>query len=129
MKRRSLFHGERLFQTLVKHLRLRAPQSWWRVLPNAVASINLHHIGVIVHMNTKMILAALALSLSLAACAKKEEAAPAEAPAATEPAPMSEAPATEAPATDPAAPTGEAAPTDSATATPPAGETTPPPAQ
>jgi len=30
--------------------------------------------GVIDHMNTKMILAALALSLSLAACAKKDEA-------------------------------------------------------
>jgi hypothetical protein len=35
------------------------------------------HIRVIIHMNTKMILAAVALSLSLAACAKKEE--PAEA--------------------------------------------------
>jgi hypothetical protein len=34
-------------------------------------------LGVIIHMNTKMILAAVALSLSLAACAKKEE--PAEA--------------------------------------------------
>jgi uncharacterized lipoprotein NlpE involved in copper resistance len=33
-----------------------------------------HLIGVIDHMNTKMILAALALSLSLAACAKKDEA-------------------------------------------------------
>jgi hypothetical protein len=35
------------------------------------------HSKVIIHMNTKMILAAIALSLSLAACAKKEE--PAEA--------------------------------------------------
>ena len=33
------------------------------------------HIRVIILMNTKMILAAVALSLSLAACAKKEEAA------------------------------------------------------
>lgn len=117
----------RLFQTLVKHLRLRAPlQLGGECCSNAVASINLHHIGVIVHMNTKMILAALALSLSLAACAKKEEAAaPAEAPAATEPAPAAE-PAPADPAAAPADPA--AAPTDSATATPPAGET-PPPAQ
>jgi hypothetical protein len=116
----------RLFQTLVKHLRLRAPlQLGGECCSNAVASINLHHIGVIVHMNTKMILAALALSLSLAACAKKEEAPPAaEAPAAE--APAAEAPAAEAPAAE-APPAGEA-PADSATA-PPAGETTPPPAQ
>ena len=40
------------------------------------------HIRVIILMNTKMILAAVALSLSLAACAKKEEAAPADAAAA-----------------------------------------------
>ena len=78
--------------------------SWVALLPNVVASINLHHIGVIVHMNTKMILAALALSLSLAACAKKEEAA---APAA-EPAPAAEAPAAEAPAAE--APADAAAP-------------------
>lgn len=113
----------------MKHLRLpTAADFGWRVLPNAVASINLHHIGVIVHMNTKMILAALALSLSLAACAKKEEAPTAEAPAA-------EMPAADAPAAEPAADAAgdaaapaEAAPADAATA-PPAGETTPPPAQ
>lgn len=120
-----MFHGGRLFQTLVKHLRLaRAAAVGWPVLPNAVAFLNLHHIGVFVHMNTKMILAALALSLSLAACAKKEEAAPAaEAPAAEAPAaeaPAAEAPAAEAPADSATAPAGE---------TPPAGETTPPPAQ
>ena len=66
---------------------------WWRVLPKLLLlSINLHHIGVIVHMNIKMILAALALSLSLAACAKQE--APAE--VAQEAPPVAEAPADEA---------------------------------
>jgi hypothetical protein len=92
---------------------------------NLLLTINYHHIGVIDHMNTKMILAALALSLSLAACAKKEapmEAAPSEAPAA-------EAAPTEAPAADAAAP-AEGAPADAASeTTPPAGETTPPQAQ
>jgi hypothetical protein len=100
-------------------------------------SVNLHHIGVIVHMNTKMILAALALSLSLAACAKKDEApvdaaqdAAAEATDAAADAGDAAATAGEA-ATDAAAAAGDAAAaageaaTDAATA--PAGET--PPAQ
>jgi cytochrome c oxidase assembly factor CtaG len=45
-------------------------------LPVAVSSPSqlTSHIGVIDHMNTKMILAAIALSLTLAACAKKDEA-------------------------------------------------------
>lgn len=66
------------------------------------------NIGVIADMNTKMILAALAVSLSLAACAKQEQApvdaaqdAAAEAGAAAET-------ATEA-ASDAAAAAGEAA--------------------
>ncbi len=66
--------------------------------------------GVLDHMNTKMILAAIALSLSLAACAKKEEAA---APAA-DAAPAAEAPAAEAPAE--ATPPADAAPTEGAPA-------------
>jgi len=68
-------------------------------------------IQVKIRMNTKMILAALALSLSLAACAKKEEAAPAaEAPPAAEAAPAP-APAADAaaPAADAAAPAADAA--------------------
>jgi hypothetical protein len=71
------------FKSLRKHSRICAGQ----------LSTFISHIRVIILMNTKMILAAIALSLSLAACAKKEEAAaPAEAP-----------PAAEAPAPDAAA--------------------------
>ena len=66
------------------------------------------------HMNTKMILAAVALSLSLAACAKKEEAPPADAAA-----PM-EAPAADAATADP-----NAAPTDAADAAAAPAETPP----
>jgi hypothetical protein len=76
------------FKTLRKHSRICAGQ----------LSTFISHIRVIILMNTKMILAAIALSLSLAACAKKEEAAPAEAAA----------PAAEAPAPDAAA-SGDAA--------------------
>jgi hypothetical protein len=79
----------------------------------AVVSINSQSritTGVIDHMNTKMILAALAVSLSLAACAKKE--APAETPP-----PAAEA----APAPADAAPPADAmAPPADTTATPPA---------
>jgi len=85
-------------------------------------------IGVLAHMNTKMILAALALSLSLAGCAKKEE--PAE--AATDAA----AAAGEA-ASDASAAAGDAASaaTDAASAatdaaaTPPADAAAPAPAE
>ena len=79
------------------------------------------HIRVIILMNTKMILAAVALSLSLAACAKKEEAAPADAAAPTE------APAADAAAADPNAAATDAADAAAAPAeTPPADQ---PPAQ
>jgi len=72
---------------------------------------------VIIHMNTKMILAAVALSLSLAACAKKEEAAP---PADTA-APAETAPAPDAAATgDAASQAGDAAATQAPAETPPA---------
>ena len=65
-------------------------------------------------MNTKMILAALMVSMSLAACAKKEE--PAEAPM-TEPAPVPEAaPMDEAPPAEEAMPPADGA----AAETPPA---------
>ena len=71
-----------------------------RFLPNTTT-------GVLDHMNTKMILAAIALSLSLAACAKKDDAAPADA-----------APAAEAPAAAPAetTPPADAAPMETAPA-------------
>src|SRR5262245_8171663 len=77
---------------------------------------------VIIHMNTKMILAAVALSLSLAACAKKEEAPPADtaaAPAETAPAPDAAAPS------DAASQAGDAA-SQTPAETPPADQ---PPAQ
>jgi hypothetical protein len=76
------------FKTLRKHSRICAGQ----------LSTFISYIRVIILMNTKMILAAIALSLSLAACAKKEEAA----------APADTAPAAEAPAPDAAA-SGDAA--------------------
>jgi len=83
------------FKTLRKHSRICAGQ----------LSTFISHIRVIILMNTKMILAAIALSLSLAACAKKEEAA---APADT--APAAEAPAPEAAAWgDAASQAGDAA--------------------
>lgn len=74
------------------------------------------NIGVLSHMNTKMILAALALSLSIAGCAKQEEApAPEAAAPVEEAAPAEEAPAAEAAAEgeEAAAPAeGEAAPAE-----------------
>jgi hypothetical protein len=74
-------------------------------------------------MNTKMLFAALMLSLTLAACAKKDEA-PADmtsepAPAA-EPAPADTMPMEEGMPTDGTAPTDETAPPADAAETPPA---------
>jgi hypothetical protein len=85
----------------------------FRFLPNTTT-------GVSDHMNTKMILAAIALSLSLAACAKKEEAAPADT-----------APAAEAPAAAPAetTPPADAAPMDAAPAGDAAAPAETPPAE
>lgn len=60
-------------------------------------------------MNAKLILAALLVSMSLAACGKKEE--PAEMPA-----PAEEAPPAEAPAADESAAPAEAAPAEAAPA-------------
>src|SRR5688500_13588664 len=79
---------------------------------------------VIIHMNTKMILAAVALSLSLAACAKKEEPAEAAqdaAATATDAAGQAQEAAGDAAAAagDAAAAAGDAAAAES---TPPAGE-------
>ena len=65
------------FKTLLKHSRIRACQAVREreLSPNWLAlSTFISHIRVIILMNTKMILAAIALSLSLVACAKKEPA-------------------------------------------------------
>jgi hypothetical protein len=72
------------------------------------------------HMNAKMILAALALSLSIAACAKKDEAPADTAPAASEPAPTAEPAPSETPPADQAPADATPAPADSGSATPPA---------
>jgi hypothetical protein len=106
-----------LFQTQLKRSRILRRNQREHCVPSCCyCRQRTSIIGVIDHMNTKMILAALALSLSLFGCAKKEpapEAAPAAseaAPAATDAAPA----ATEtAPAPDAAAPAEE-------NATPPA---------
>jgi hypothetical protein len=67
-----------VFKTRRKHTRiLRRKQRGGLSLNLPLLSTFISHIRVIILMNTKMILAAVALSLSLAACAKKEE--PAEA--------------------------------------------------
>jgi hypothetical protein len=57
-------------------------------------------------MNKSLVFAAM-LAIALAACGKKEEAKPAEAPAAAPAAPAAEAPAAAAPAA-PAAPAADA---------------------
>jgi len=102
------------FKTLRKHSRICAGQ----------LSTFISHIRVIILMNTKMILAAIALSLSLAACAKKEEAA---APADT--APAAEAPAPDAAASgDAASQAGDAA-AQAPAETPPADQPAEPPKQ
>jgi hypothetical protein len=110
-----------LFQTQLKRSRIRAAINGNNVSQVAVTVYRrqLTSIGVIDHMNTKMILAALALSLSLVGCAKKEEAAPAPeaAPAASEAAPA----ATDAaPAATETAPAPDAAAPAEENATPPA---------
>ena len=58
-------------------------------------------------MKKSLVFAAM-LAIALAACGKKEEAKPAEAPAAAPAAPAAEAPAAEAPAAAPAAPAADA---------------------
>jgi hypothetical protein len=102
------------FKSLRKHSRICAGQ----------LSTFISHIRVIILMNTKMILAAIALSLSLAACAKKDEAAaPAEAP------PAAEAPAPDAAASgDAASQAGDAA-AQAPAETPPADQPAEPPKQ
>jgi hypothetical protein len=70
-------HGQCLFQTQLKRSRILRRNQRER-FPLLLLSGRQHtSLGVKAHMNTKMILAALALSLSLVGCAKKE--APAEA--------------------------------------------------
>lgn len=67
-----------VFQTFLKRSRIRRRSDRNNFFGVAVSGmVRQLTIGVLGHMNTKMILAALALSLSLAGCAKKEE--PAEA--------------------------------------------------
>jgi hypothetical protein len=83
------------------------------VLYTSLSTRQLLNTGVEDHMNTKLILAALMMSLSLAACGQKDEA-PAEATTDTAP------PADVAPAD---APPADAAPMDGTT--PPADGTAP----
>jgi hypothetical protein len=66
------------FKTLRKPTRILRRKQFGNCVPTCpLLSTFISHIRVIILMNTKMILAAVALSLSLAACAKKDE--PAEA--------------------------------------------------
>jgi hypothetical protein len=66
------------FKTLSKPTRIQRRKQCGNCVPTCpLLSTFISYIRVIILMNTKMILAAVALSLSLAACAKKEE--PAEA--------------------------------------------------
>jgi type IV secretory pathway VirB10-like protein len=99
------------FKSLRKHSRIL----------RALLSTFISNFRVIILMNTKMILAAIALSLSLAACAKKEEAA---APEATPPA--AEAPAPDAAAQGDAASQAQDSAAQAPAETPPADQ---PPAQ
>jgi hypothetical protein len=73
-------------------------------------------------MNAKTIIAALALSLALAACAKKDEAPVDTAPAASEPAaaPSAEPAPADTPPADQAPADATPAPADSGSTTPPA---------
>ena len=78
VRRARVFHARRVFKTHRKRTRILRRRQRGRLSPNLLSlSTFISHIRVIILMNTKMILAAVALSLSLAACAKKEE--PAEA--------------------------------------------------
>jgi hypothetical protein len=74
-----MFRQCRRVHTLHETPEFQGSNRWANTLESCALTVHLHqsHIGVIILMNTKMILAAIALSLSLAACAKKEE--PAEA--------------------------------------------------
>jgi hypothetical protein len=103
------------FKTLLKPTRIQRGKERGNCLPSCpLLSIFISH-KVIILMNTKMILAAIALSLTLAACAKKEEAAPAD----------TAAPAETAPAPDAATSDPNAAPSDATTPpaeTPPASD-------
>jgi predicted small lipoprotein YifL len=113
------------FKTLRKHSRILRRKQCGNCVPTCpLLSTFISHIRVIIHMNTKMILAAVALSLSLAACQKKTEEAP---PADTAAAPAETAPAPDAAATgDAASQAGDAAATQAPAETPPADQ---PPAQ
>jgi hypothetical protein len=119
------------FKTLLKPTRILRRKQCGNCVPTCpLLSTFISHIRVIIHMNTKMILAAIALSLSLVACAKKEpaEAAQDSAAQAQESAGQAQEAAGDAQqaAGDAASAAGDAA------ATPPAGETPPadqPPAE
>lgn len=102
----------------LKRSRIRRAVNGGTVLPlsSSIHRINSHWVDD--HMNTKMIFAAMILSLGLAGCAKEE--APAD--VTTEPAPAADSMPSEAPPAD-AAPM-EGAPTDDGMAT--TDETTPP---
>ena len=63
------------FKSLRKHTRILRRKQRGNCVPTCRYCPPSSVTRVIIHMNTKMILAAVALSLSLAACAKKEEPA------------------------------------------------------
>jgi hypothetical protein len=118
------------FKTLLKHTRILRRKQCGNCVPTCpLLSTFISHIRVIIHMNTKMILAAIALSLSLVGCAKKEPAEAAQDAAAT--ASDAAGQAQEA-AGDAQQAAGDAAAAAGDAATPPAGETPPadqPPAE
>jgi hypothetical protein len=118
------------FKTLHKHSRILRRKQCGNCVPScSLLSTFISHIRVIIHMNTKMILAAIALSLSLVACAKKEPAEAAQDAAATASDAAGQAQDAAGQAQEAA---GDAAAAAGDAATPPAGETPPaeqPPAQ
>jgi len=110
-----------LFQMQLKHSRICALRKRNCPLACSLEPLSSTRHWVKDHMNAKMILAALALSLSIAACAKKDEAPAADtAPAATETAPAAEPAPAETPPADQAPADATPAPADSGSATPPA---------
>jgi hypothetical protein len=124
----STFRQCRRVHTLHETLEFPGSNHTANTLESCALTVHLHQslLRVIILMNTKMILAAVALSLSLAACAKKEEPAEAAqdaAATATEAAGAAQEAAGDAAAAagDAAAAAGDAAaPAEAPAETPPA---------